>query len=514
MSRRRITAALGAAAVTLILATGGAAGRAGGPPGQQPPSDQTPPSISGSAVVASTLTASTGTWQGKSLKFAYQWLRCDSAGGNCSAISGATAAGKTLSTADAGSSLRVIVTASNRNGSTAATSAQTAAVLTAASPPPASPPPTTTSVAPAESSLPVVSGTAQQNQNLTTSTGSWSGTTPMTYSYQWQRCDSGGASCAPVSGATAPSYVLTTADVGSSIRASVTASNSAGSATASSTATAPVSAVTSASTAPVCNGCYLEDKLDGSLGSGWLTEISDAFGGTGTGSISFIPGLFGQAAREFVPAAASLDYSKRQLVGFYRGNGDPAIHTNVGETTWYRVFFRDDSNVVPANTDGYWFEAWHESVSGSGNSMAFGLYADNPNNNGVGANARFLFRPGGGVEGSPIYHHYYSTPGSFQLHHWYDIVAKVTWGSTPSTGALSIWIDGQPFSAAASNGPSGENFTNGQGVPTMYQKLDGTYDHPSFDPGLNYCHQVPWDLVHDFDEVLVGPTAASIGFAP
>jgi len=511
---RRITAALAAAAVTLILASGGASGRSTAP-GQQLPKNQTLPLVSGTALVPNTLTAGTGSWQGKGLKFAYQWLRCDSAGASCSAISGATGSTDTLSTADAARTLRVIVTASNQNGSTAATSAQTAVVAQASSPPPPSPGPSsgTSPVAPSDSSLPVVSGTAQQNQTLSTSTGSWTGTTPLTYAYQWQRCGSGGGSCVPISGATGASYGLGLADVGSTIRASVTASNSAGSATAASTATPPV-ASDSPTPSGSCNGCYLEDKLDGSVGGGWLTEISNAFGGAGTGSISFIPGLFGQAAREFVPASPALDYSKRQLVGIYKGNGDPAIHTNVGETTWYRVFFRDDSNTVPANSDGYWFEVWHESVSGAGNSMAFGIYADNPNGNGVGANPRFLIRPGGGVEGSPIYHHYYAAPGSFQLHHWYDIVAKVTWGSTASTGALSIWIDGQPFSAVASNGPSGENFTNGQGVPTMYQKLDGTYDHPSFDPALNYAHQVPWDLIHDFDEVLVGPTAASVGLAP
>jgi Polysaccharide lyase len=250
---RRITAALAAAAVTLILASGGASGRSNAP-GQQLPQNQTLPSISGTLVVPNTLTAGTGTWKGKGLKFAYQWLRCDSAGASCSAITGATGSAKTLSTADAGSTLRVIVTASNRNGSAAATSAQTAVVAQAASPPSASAPPPT-NLPPSDNSRPAVSGTTQQNQTLSTSTGSWSGTTPMTYTYQWQRCDSGGGSCAPISGATAASYVLAAPDVGSTLRASVTASNSAGSASASSD---PTPVVTLAPTTAPTTGTVLK----------------------------------------------------------------------------------------------------------------------------------------------------------------------------------------------------------------------------------------------------------------
>ena len=44
--------------------------------------------------------------------------------------------------------------------------------------------------APSLVSPPVISGTAQQGQTLTSSTGTWNGTQPMSYSYQWYRCDS------------------------------------------------------------------------------------------------------------------------------------------------------------------------------------------------------------------------------------------------------------------------------------------------------------------------------------
>ena len=50
--------------------------------------------------------------------------------------------------------------------------------------------------APANVTLPTISGTPQAGQTLTANTGTWAGTQPITYTYQWQRCDSAGATCA------------------------------------------------------------------------------------------------------------------------------------------------------------------------------------------------------------------------------------------------------------------------------------------------------------------------------
>src|SRR6266498_86896 len=101
---------------------------------------------------------------------------------------------------------------------------------------------------PVNTSPPTISGTPQDGQTLTASPGSWSGTQPITYADQWQRCNSSGANCAPISGATSPTYAVTSADVGSTLRVAVTATNSAGSATATSAAT---TVVQGAAAAPV-----------------------------------------------------------------------------------------------------------------------------------------------------------------------------------------------------------------------------------------------------------------------
>jgi subtilisin family serine protease len=99
-------------------------------------------------------------------------------------------------------------------------------------PPPASTPPS-------NNNPPAISGTASVGLQLSTTTGSWTGS-PSGYSYQWQRCDTNGNNCAAISGATLSTYTVTNADVGMTLEAAVTATNSAGSATATSGPTATV----------------------------------------------------------------------------------------------------------------------------------------------------------------------------------------------------------------------------------------------------------------------------------
>jgi hypothetical protein len=99
---------------------------------------------------------------------------------------------------------------------------------------------TTPPSAPTNTVLPTISGQAVQGQPLTASNGSWTGS-PTGYAYQWQDCDSSGANCTDVSGATSSSYTLTSGDVGSTIRAVVSATNAGGSTAATSAATAVVS---------------------------------------------------------------------------------------------------------------------------------------------------------------------------------------------------------------------------------------------------------------------------------
>jgi len=75
---------------------------------------------------------------------------------------------------------------------------------------------------------PVVSGTNTVGSILTTTNGTWSGSTPITYTYQWLRNGSN------ISGATSSTYTLVTADTSNVVSCRVTATNSVGSKNATS----------------------------------------------------------------------------------------------------------------------------------------------------------------------------------------------------------------------------------------------------------------------------------------
>lgn len=75
---------------------------------------------------------------------------------------------------------------------------------------------------------PTLFGTFRKGQTVSTSNGTWDFDLDyLTYTYRWLRCDAAGANCNPIGGATASSYLLVTADVGSRIRSEVTATEHA-----------------------------------------------------------------------------------------------------------------------------------------------------------------------------------------------------------------------------------------------------------------------------------------------
>ena len=82
-------------------------------------------------------------------------------------------------------------------------------------------------VAPANTLAPAISGVAIIGQVLTSTTGTWTGTAPITYSYQWKRGVTN-------IGTNSSTYTLVTADAGQNITCQVTATNVAGSASATS----------------------------------------------------------------------------------------------------------------------------------------------------------------------------------------------------------------------------------------------------------------------------------------
>lgn len=115
---------------------------------------------------------------------------------------------------------------------------------------------------PTSVSPPTIAGGTVEGQTLTANPGTWTGTTPITFTYHWQRCNSTGGSCTgPI--ATGPTHVIGTDAVGDTLRVRVTATNAAGSDSATSTATAVITASATTTTAtttattppPASNGC-------------------------------------------------------------------------------------------------------------------------------------------------------------------------------------------------------------------------------------------------------------------
>ena len=93
------------------------------------PEDASAPTISGVAQQGQTLTASTGEWSAGPTEYSYHWVLCNSSGTSCSAVSGVTGSTFLLPASAVGSTVRVVVSASNATGGGTPTfSTQTAAV--------------------------------------------------------------------------------------------------------------------------------------------------------------------------------------------------------------------------------------------------------------------------------------------------------------------------------------------------------------------------------------------------
>ena len=187
-----------------------------------PPAPVSAPAVTGSAVEGQQLTATNGTWSGTAPTFTHQWLRCaDATVPSCADIAGETDPAYTLQAADVGKRIRVRVRAANDAGFASALSEPTGAVAARAT-------------APANTVAPSITGIAAVGSELTSLMGSWTGTTPITITRQWQRCVGGGLSCADIAGAVGEKYTPTLADVLAQLRVVVRATNVAGTATASS----------------------------------------------------------------------------------------------------------------------------------------------------------------------------------------------------------------------------------------------------------------------------------------
>jgi hypothetical protein len=108
---------------------------------------------------------------------------------------------------------------------------------------------------PSSSIRPALTGSFKVGQKLTADNGTWAGTGTLAYGYQWYRCDTGGAHCKAIRGATAGSYVVTGGDGGKTIGVTVRATDTSGVAAGYSSLVGPIaSGLVYATAAPKLSG--------------------------------------------------------------------------------------------------------------------------------------------------------------------------------------------------------------------------------------------------------------------
>src|SRR5436305_5869264 len=232
-----------------------------------PPFPLEPPVVSGAPEAGVALTASPGQWSGLDNTYAYQWQRCDATAAGCADVAGATGTDYVPSSDDVGSTLDVVVTASNLDGSASSTSAATAVV--------AAPAPVAVPVFPPSNVVaPAIAGVAAEGEKLAADDGVWSDAVSLTR--QWQRCSAAGDACLDVAGATASTYVLGADDVGSTVRVVVSATDQFGTGLAASTASDVVAAAAAA--APIASppAALTPPAVAGTAAAGELLSAVDA----------------------------------------------------------------------------------------------------------------------------------------------------------------------------------------------------------------------------------------------
>lgn len=185
------------------------------------------PTVGGAPVVGKTLLANDGAFVGvPAPRLTRSWYRCSVVQleqspltKDCSVIKGATSGKYKLTPADINKFIAFGVTATNAYGDTVAYGVVSGRVASA----------------PIANKASTISGIAKSARVLTGNPGTWTGSSGITYKYQWMRCTvtykattSKGPKCAAISQATKLTYKLAASDVGKFVRLVVTASNNYG----------------------------------------------------------------------------------------------------------------------------------------------------------------------------------------------------------------------------------------------------------------------------------------------
>jgi hypothetical protein len=427
MRRQRLLCfvALVFAATVSSAGAGGTQGPSAAAPGQHAPEGSTLPSIAGTTVEGQVLTASAGSWNGPVQNYSFQWARCNSSGAACSAVAGATNQTQLLGANDRGATLRVIVTASNKNGASVATSDPTSVITAATS---------TTS----------------------TSTTTWASTT-----------------------------TTTTA-----------------AATTTTTPTTSTTTSTATTTTPQVDSPFFSENFDAGLAG--ISSLWRSTPDRTTNPSQFINepgnpdgavGLFTKAG-SYQPNTGQM--SSLWLTSFNSLSGwDQESNKAVnGQGSWYHQQFKLPSGAyLPTPSEWNWLVVWHDddhtSSYGACCSTAIGVFNDSFLTNAL------IFRLAGGDSSNPTYDYSCKLPAnSLQYDHWYDSVEHIYWSTSSTVGRVEWWLDGVQICSKS--------------FPTLFSNPDGTISYNTF--GIyNYHAYSSSDSRVDYDNVSIGSSRASVG---
>lgn len=197
--------------------------------------------------------------------------------------------------------------------------------------PTSEPPPV---VAPTDSSLPTVSGTATEGQTLSAVVGKWTGS-PTSFAYQWQDCNILGGSCSDIPGATSISYTLGAGDVGQTVRVAITATNAGGSTSADSLPSVVVVALVPPAptnlTMPAVSGKTTEGQVLSATTGAWTgNPTTYAYqwrdcnsSGRSCSSVS------GATSPDYTLAAGDVNHTMRVMVTASNGGGSSSMSSPV-----------------------------------------------------------------------------------------------------------------------------------------------------------------------------------------
>lgn len=283
-----------------------------------------PPAITGTAAVGNVLTVSNGTVSGTTpITYHYAWKR-----GTTSV--GTDASTYTCVSGDVGSTITCTVTASNVVTAVSSTSNATAPVTSG------------TPTAPVFTANPAISNVTTGSTAstvagnvLTTSNGTLTGTTPMTFAYQWKS----GSANATGGGATTATYTTVTADAGATVTVVVTANNASGT---------PASA-TSTGVAVSAAADYFDETFTGTNGTAWSSTNWDLTGvNTGAGASATIQTNAGKLTTGSATGFASNANARTKLAEV-----DVAALVTMTPTSG-----GEEYGVLAVRTDGTWTGSW------------------------------------------------------------------------------------------------------------------------------------------------------------